>query len=311
MQPLIARRAQERLIPAAAAHGHAHAVRRDPAPSRVAYRMQRLWLTPLFRALMRVGLPGFVIAMSAGLYLSDADRRAALTDHVVAVKKSVEERPEFMVTLLSVEGASPPLAAAIRGLADVQFPVSSFALDLEAMRQKIERIDAVDHAELHVRAGGILAINVTERQPALVWRDGAGLTLLDAGGHRVAGLTVREGRPDLDLIAGEGADRAVPEALALFRAAGPIADRVRGLVRMGERRWDLVLDNDMRILLPETDPVPALERVIALDGAEQLLSRAVTVVDMRNRQRPTLRLTPEALARMRGQETSMLAKATQ
>jgi hypothetical protein len=33
----------------------------DPAPSLLSYRMQRLWLTPLFRALVRVGLPTFSI----------------------------------------------------------------------------------------------------------------------------------------------------------------------------------------------------------------------------------------------------------
>ena len=45
---------------------------------------------------------------------------------------------------------------------------------------------------------------------------------------------------------------------------------------MGERRWDVVLDRDQRILLPETGPVPALERVIALDKAEHLLDRDIT-----------------------------------
>jgi hypothetical protein len=44
----------------------------------------------------------------------------------------------------------------------------------------------------------------------------------------------------------------VPEALALVAAARPAVPRLRGLVRMGERRWDLVLDRDQRILLPET-----------------------------------------------------------
>jgi cell division protein FtsQ len=32
-------------------------LRRDPAPSRLTYRVQRLWLTPLFRALLRSGCP--------------------------------------------------------------------------------------------------------------------------------------------------------------------------------------------------------------------------------------------------------------
>jgi cell division protein FtsQ len=35
--------------------------KRDPAPTKMAYRMERLWLTPVFRALMRVGVPAFAI----------------------------------------------------------------------------------------------------------------------------------------------------------------------------------------------------------------------------------------------------------
>ena len=275
-------------------------LRRDPAPSRAAYRMHRLWLTPVFRALLRVGLPAFVVTMSIGLYLSDDARRAALGDKVASLTRSVQERPEFMVTLMAVDGASEPLAAAIRNLVVVEFPVSSFSLDLEAMRAQIESIDAVKSAELRIRAGGILQVDVTERDPAMVWRSAQGLYLLDDTGHRIAGLTVRDARPDLALIAGAGADRAVPEALALMAAAGPIAGRVRGLVRMGERRWDLVLDRDQRIQLPEEEPVAALERVIALDQAEDILERDLTVVDMRNTQRPTLRLAGDALARLRG-----------
>jgi cell division protein FtsQ len=46
---------------------------------------------------------------------------------------------------------------------------------------------------------------------------------------------------------------------------------------VGERRWDVVLDRDQRILLPETEPGRALERVLALDQAQDLLDRDVTV----------------------------------
>ena len=277
-------------------------LRRDPAPSRAAYRMHRLWLTPVFRALLRVGVPAFVLTMGFGLYLADDARRGALGDKVAAMTRSVQERPEFMVTLMAVDGASEPLAAAIRNLVQVEFPVSSFALDLEAMRAAVETIDAVKSADLRIRAGGILQVDVTERDPAMVWRSAQGLFLLDETGHRIAGLTVRDARPDLALIAGEGAEAAVPEALALMAAAAPVAGRIRGLVRMGERRWDLVLDREQRILLPEDEPVAALERVMALDQAEDILERDLMVVDMRNPQRPTLRLAGDALARLRGED---------
>ena len=62
-----------------------------------------------------------------------------------------------------------------------------------------------------------------------------------------------------------------------------LAERLRGLVRMGERRWDLVLDRDQRILLPEDGAVEALERVIALDEAQDILSRDILQVDLRRK----------------------------
>ena len=95
-------------------------------------------------------------------------------------------------------------------------------------------------------------------------------------------------------MAGDGADRAVKEALQLYAAAGPLRGRIRGLVRVGERRWDAVLDRDQRILLPETGAVQALERVIALSEAQDMLERDLLVVDMRLAARPTIRLAEAA-----------------
>ena len=141
---------------------------------------------------------------------------------------------------------------------------------------------------------------VTERQPVLIWRDAKGLTMIDATGHRVAGLALRGDRPDLPLVVGEGADIAAPEALAILEAAAPLTPRLRGLVRMGDRRWDIVLDRDQRIELPEAGAVAAVERLLALDQAEDILARDILTVDLRNDHRPVLRLAPDALNAMRG-----------
>ena len=269
--------------------------RRDPAPSRWAYRMQRLWLTPQFRVLARVGLPVFLLAAAVGLFASDADRRAAIAGAYGDLKEAFQSRPEFMVGLVSVEGASPELTDAIRDRIGLTLPLSSFDIDLDAVRARVEGLDAVARAELRVRSGGVLQVLITERMPVLVWRMDERLEMLDEAGHRVAGLAARTDRPDLPLIAGEGAAAATGEALEIFAAAQAILPRVRGLVRMGERRWDLVLDRNQRVLLPETGAVAAVERLMALDKAEDLLARDVLSVDLRNEKRPVLRLAPFAL----------------
>ncbi|MFZ1341033.1 MAG: FtsQ-type POTRA domain-containing protein, partial [Paracoccaceae bacterium] len=162
--------------------------RRDPAPSRWAYRMQRVMLTPYLRRLLRVGLPTLVVLSACGLYLANEDRRAAITGVFSDLREKFESRPEFRVSLASIEGCSAELAEAVRARLDLNLPQSSFDLDLEAARARIEELDAVKSAELRVRSGGVLQVLVTERQPVAVWRTEAGLTLVDDTGHRVAGL---------------------------------------------------------------------------------------------------------------------------
>jgi cell division protein FtsQ len=286
MQSLIARRPTTR-------------VRRDPAPSKWDYRLQRLMLTPHVRGFVRKGLPTLALLGAAALWLGHEPNRQAVIGELTNLRQEFEARPEFRVSLARVEGASDDLAEAVRAKLALPLPMSSFDIDLDAARDRIEALDAVKKADLRVRSGGILQVVITERVPVAIWRDEDGLTLVDETGHRVAGLLSRADRADLPLIAGHGADTATPEALQLIAAAGPLTPRIRGLVRMGDRRWDVVLDRDQRVLLPATNPVQALERLLALDHAQDLMNRDILTVDLRSDHRPTLRLTPHALADIR------------
>ncbi|MEM9523343.1 MAG: cell division protein FtsQ/DivIB [Pseudomonadota bacterium] len=278
--------------------------RRDPAPSRTAYRLQRLWLTPVFRALMRQGLPVFVLVFGGGWFVSDQARVDGLLLRLADLRASIEERPEFMVNVMAIHGASGEVTEDIREILPIDFPVTSFDLDLEAMRRTVEGLDAVESAALRVRPGGILELSVRERMPVVVWRHPDGIELLDGTGHRVSALRARAGRADLPLIAGRGGDRAVPESLRLLAAAAPLHGWVRGLIRVGERRWDLVLTGNRIIRLPEEGAEAALERLVASHLVHDLLRRDVTVVDLRHSGRPTVRLTQAAMAEMRRMRAS-------
>ena len=276
----------------------------DPT-SRWGYRFQRMWLTPLFRALLRTGVPCLISGVITYSYVSQPEVRMALAAKVVTAKASIQERPEFMVRLMAVEGAGPDVAEAVRRAVHLDFPVSSFDLDLEALRETFETLPPVKRATVRVRPVGVLEVGVTERQPSLVWRHSGGLSLLDIDGVQTAALTARADRAKLPLVVGAGADKAVEEALALFRAGAPLTSRLRGLRRMGERRWDVVLDRGQVIQLPETGALRALERVILLDQAQELLARNITHIDLRNPRRPTLRMgegSLEEFRKIRGME---------
>ncbi len=273
--------------------------RRDPAPSRLRYRLQRLWLTPTFRFYLRYGLPFLALSTAAIMIWSTETYRFAMQAKYAELRRFVEERPEFMVHVMAIDGASASIAEDIREIVPVDLPLTSFDLDLPGMQARIAELDAVARVDVRIRSGGVLQVDIVERQPAAVWRAEGGLELLDGEGHRVAVIASRLDRPELPLLAGLGAEQAVPEALALLAAAAPVAERIRGLLRVGERRWDLVLDRDQRIMLPETQPLEALEQIMALHQARDLLDRDLILVDFRNPARPILRLGQTAVEHMK------------
>jgi len=270
-------------------------LRHDPAPSRLKYRFQRWMLTPGIRLGLRIGIPFTVVFVATSAWLSDEGRREAIRDYIADIRASIEERPEFMVSLLAIDGAGDTLDTEIRDVLALNLPASSFNLDIEAIRDRVAQLDPVKAVSARIRPGGILQIDVTEREPVAVWRSRNGLELVDETGAHIEDVPARTDRPELPLIAGDGADKAVPQALELFAAAKPLGERLRGLVRMGERRWDVVLDRNQRIMLPADNPVPALERVIALSEAQDMLERDVAAVDMRLAQRPTIRMSDNAV----------------
>jgi cell division protein FtsQ len=286
MRPLIAKRP-------------ASSTRPDPAPSRAAYRMQRLMLTPAYRLTLRVLVP-FVLSMGlVALYMSNDARRDAIILGLQDLRNDFETRPEFMVRMMAVEGATGGTEADIREVAQLDFPISTFDLDLDALRRSVEDLPAVAEAAARIRQKGVLEVSIIERAPVALWRTRDGIDVLDIEGIAISAVQTRADRPDLPVIAGYGADRHVAEAVRLINIMAPMKDRLRGLVRVGERRWDVILSPDLRIMLPQDRPDFALERVIALHEAQDVLNRDLAAVDMRIAARPTLRMNAHALDQWR------------
>ena len=130
--------------------------------------------------------------------------------------------------------------------------------------------DAPQLIDPFARAITYLRVSVTERLPVILWRGPDGLMKLDREGVAIGPVETRADHGDLPVIAGQGADREVVEALALLALAEPLSARLRGLVRVGERRWTLSLENGIDILLPQDGAAGALARVLAFGSLSAL-----------------------------------------
>ena len=262
----------------------------DPAPSRIAYRIMRLMLIPRLRLIFTLGFPSLLIfCATLGLFIN-----INVWENISAIKKDLKlafvERPEFMIKVASIDGSSDELANEIREILPLDFPVSYFDLDIKYLHKVVNEIPAVASAAIKISVGGVLQINVTEKSPAFIWRKDNVMSVIDETGSFIRIANSRVDYPKLPLVVGDAANLVVSEISSLMQANEHFKDHVRAFIRVGERRWDLILENNVRIMLPQREFLAAFDRLMLMNEAGSLLSGRLSNIDMRLVVRPTVRV---------------------
>ena len=263
--------------------------KRDPAPSRLGYKFSRWMLSPFIKKSVFFGMPLIILLLPVFIFLKDQNNKDLLEEIVSDFYRKIIERPEFMLSALSIQGSSDSLNAEIREILGLNFPISSFDLDLADLRNRVLSLPPVETAEVRLEGGSILHVKVKEKVPALLLKDDTGIHVLNKNGDYIRPLLSTEYGSKLPVITGEGAQKAAAEAFILFSALHDKLDEVRGLVLVGGRRWNIVLKSGQVIMLPEKKSEQAVQKILILDKAEKILSRDIAVFDFRLPYRITLR----------------------
>ena len=263
--------------------------KRDPAPSRLGYKFSRWMLSPFIKKSVFFGMPLIILLLPVFIFLKDQNNKNLVEEIVLDFYRKIIERPEFMLSALSIQGSSDSLNAEIREILGLNFPISSFDLDLADLRNRVLSLPPVETAEVRLEGGSILHVKVKEKVPALLLKDDTGIHVLNKNGAYIRPLLSTEYGSKLPVITGEGAQKAAAEAFILFSALYDKLDEVRGLVLVGGRRWNIVLKSGQVIMLPEKKSEQAVQKILILDKAEKILSRDIAVFDFRLPYRITLR----------------------
>jgi cell division protein FtsQ len=218
------------------------------------------------------------------------DRLAA---QIADTEESVRSFLPFRLEEVTVEGRQyVPREALLRAL-DVKQGDILLAMSLGDLRTRLEQIDWVEHAAVERRLPGGLHITLVERVAVAIWQRGEGdFILIDRNGRTVRASHAPPGYERLLLVGGEGAPQQIGDLFLLLAREPEIARQLTAATWVGQRRWNLYLRNGIEVRLPEEDSVAALQRLAQLDRGERLLSRDVTVVDMRLADKLILRRPP-------------------
>lgn len=171
---------------------------------------------------------------------------------------------------------------------------SLISIDPAEARAALSGLPWVSGAEIRKIYPSKIVITVNERQPFAVWQAGEALSVIEADGTVIGGYAADPSLAALPLFVGKG---AAPQARAfseLMAGYPEIASRVRAHIRVGERRWDLRIDNGMTIRLPEDEVEAAMARLVDLEAQHNVLDLDLAAIDLRIADRTIFALTENA-----------------
>ena len=159
---------------------------------------------------------------------------------------------------------------------------------LRILQKIINNIDLVETSNIRINDAGVLVIDVGKASCDFRRRS--------VNFNRYKGFNnnifSRSDRKDLPLIVGMMAIN-VQEALKLYQILANNIKEIRGLIRIGKRRWDIILKSDKRIKLPEKNPKKSLKKFLNSDLNDLISSNKFSVIDLRFANRVILRKVTE------------------
>lgn len=244
---------------------------------RVAGNLGRAWVLHRPAILRGAGVVALLALLGLGYQLREplGAGGAALADLVQARFADAG----MAIGEISISGQTLTSEQAIFDALGIQPHTATMSFDVEAARQRIAALPAIDSVTVRKTYPGDVIVEVTEKVPVARWRVDGITFVVDAAGNQIGEDGGAYG--ELPLVVGDGAN---DDAMAMIRALDQYPALKTDLValsRIADRRWDLIYDTGLRVQLPELGVARALRNLALYQSHYQLLDRDVTVIDLR------------------------------
>lgn len=235
-------------------------------------------------------------AISAALFAATGIYGAILGGHVPAIVQAITARSGFAIDEVKITGHRETSEIDILERLEFDGFTSLVGFDVDAARERLASLAWVKSASVRKIYPDALEVKVEEREPFAIWQHGGDLALIEASGNFIARFSGNR-HASLPLVIGVGAPERAAALIVKVEQFPELAARVKGYIRIAERRWDLRLENGITVKLPDNGEDEAIAELLDMDRAQGLLTRDIAAVDMRFDDRLVVQLTPEAVLR--------------
>lgn len=215
------------------------------------------------------------------------ERNIALRGHTLF------KRIGFQVNDLIVEGRSLTSQKDILKAVNIQRGESLFASDLSDIKKRLEALSWVRTATVQRRWPFTIYVRLVEYKPIALWQQKAKFYLVDDQGHY---FEIPKNNPfqSLPILTGEEAPKNAPQLFSILRDFPSIIGRITGAIFLGKRRWDLMLDNRLKLKLGEEKIKQGLTQFVHMEEGRKISDKNIVAIDLRFDDKVYFQLAPEA-----------------
>ncbi|MEZ5921370.1 MAG: FtsQ-type POTRA domain-containing protein [Parvularculaceae bacterium] len=228
-----------------------------------------------------------VLFLWAGGYFAFLGRTIDNTARKVAVGSGLEVRRVLLRG--AHQTANDEVVAALGPVIGQSLP----HISLNEARARVENLGWIRSAAVTRLYPDTISISVREREPAAVWQIKGDFKLIDDTGAIIRQVGAYE-YSNLPLIVGSGAPEAASGILKSIGKHTALQERTYALVRVGERRWNMRLRNNIDIKLPELEYAKAIDDLALLQTAQGTLDQPIEYIDLRDPERMVVKPRGEA-----------------
>jgi cell division protein FtsQ len=179
-----------------------------------------------------------------------------------------------------LEGRTHESSSRITKALDIQRGAPLMAIDLDAARSRLEQLPWIRVASIERQYPGTIRVKIVERRPLALWQRKNELVLVDENGDVITPRKLDRFHKMLVLV-GKDAPAHATALLSILSREPDLKHRVNAAVRVGDRRWNIRMDNGVYVRLPENDALEAWRRFARLERKHKLLKQDLLSIDLR------------------------------
>jgi cell division protein FtsQ len=243
----------------------------------------------------RAGVAATVLMLlgSAGFGIVKGGHLEQFTSALSDSRNAMANSAGFRITTVAINGRKQLTQDEVLAIGGVNGRSSLLFLDAATVRDKLRANPWVADATILKLYPGRLQIDIVERSAFALWQQDGRLSVIADDGVVLEPYMSRRFIA-LPLVVGKGAETRARDFLALLARYPQVHAATKAAVFVGERRWNLRLEDGLDIRLPENDAGKALASLSKLDKEDRLFSRDIVAIDMRLPDRLTVQLSEDA-----------------